>query len=356
MAYLLLHPEDLAGLVSMADAIDAIERAFGEASSFPVVAAPRRRIHSPDGVRFNTFPGGIPGLDVIGVVEHAERVIQDGAVQQFADREHQIAVLHSAKNSQLLAVVIGAISEKTLGYSTQTALRTGATSGVGFRHMARKDAKVCALFGAGDQAATQLLALKSVRPITEVRVCTRTPESRNRFAEKYGSIFQLDIRPTSDPESAIRGADVVIAATNTNVPVVHGEWLEAGQHVSSIVGSNIQLVRAGWLDRPRRELDDQVIVRADRVVVNSREQIVQDQQGDLFEPMEAGLIELDAIVELGEVINGNRTGRTSASDITLHKNNAGMGFADVALAFCVYERAKAEGRGRWMELDAVGGE
>lgn len=355
MSYLLLHPEDLEGLVGMGDAIEVVEQSFGEASAHPVMVAPRRRIHSPDSVRFNTFPGGIAALGVIGVVEHAERVIQEGAVQHFADREHQIALLHSSRDSQLLTIVIGAISERTLGYSTQTALRTGATSGVGFKHMARENSRVCALFGAGDQAVTQLLALKSVRAIEEVRVCTRTPESRERFAATYGPRFNLDIRPVDDGEAAVRGADVVIAATNTNEPVVHGAWLEPGQHVTSIVGSNIQLVRAGWLDRPRRELDDEVIRRADQIAVNSREQIVQDEQGDLFEPMEAGIIKLDDLAELGEVVNGTRTGRRSEDEVTLHKNNAGMGFADIAVALCAYERAKAEGRGRWIELSAVGG-
>lgn len=310
----------------------------------------------PEGVRFNTFPGGIPKLGVIGVVEHAERIIQVGSVQHFADREHQIALLHSSHDSRLLAVVIGAISEKTLGYTSQTSLRTGATSGVGLRHMARKDSKICALFGAGDQAVTQLLALKKERPIEEVRLRTRTPESRKRFAETYGPLFQLEIRPIDDPQAAVVGADVVITATNTNVPVLHGAWLEPGQHVTSIVGSNIQLVRADWLDRPRRELDDEVICRVHRIAVNSREQVIQDEQGDIYEPVQAGLIGFDEIAELGEIVNGTATGRESDREITLHKNNAGMGFADVAVSFCAFERAKAQSRGRWLDLTPVEGE
>lgn len=353
MAYLLLHPEDLEGTVDMSDAIDAIERAYGEAASFPVVNAPRQRIHSPKGIRFNTFPGGIPGLNVIGVVEHAERLIQDGDRQLFADREHQICLLHDASNSQLLGILIGAISERSLGYTTQTALRTGATSGVGFRHMAREDSQVCALFGAGDQAVTQLLALTRVRPIREVRLCTRTEASRLRFAQTYGPKFGVEIRPMDDPVAAVSGADVVIAATNTNVPVIKGAWLEPGQHVTSIVGSNIALVKAGWLDAPRRELDDEVIARADRIAVNSREQIIKDEQGDLFQPLEAGIVAMEDIAELGEVANGTRPGRSSPHEITLHKNNAGLGVADIAVARTAFERAKAEGRGRWIELAPV---
>jgi ornithine cyclodeaminase/alanine dehydrogenase-like protein (mu-crystallin family) len=356
MSYLLLHPQDLDGLVTMADAIDAIERAYAGAAEFPIINAPRRRIHSPASVRFNTFPGGIHDLGVIGLASHAEVVTQDGPIQHFGNREHQICLLHDSNDSHLLAIIIGAINENELGYTTQTALRTGATSGVGFRHLARRDAKVVALFGAGNQAVTQLLALKSVRGIEKVRLHTRTRDSRLRFAQTYGPKFGLEIIPVDDPREAVRGADVVVCATNTNVPVLKGEWLEPGQHVTSIVGSNIQLVRAGWLDRPRREVDDRVVERADAIAVNSREAVVQDEQGDLFEPIGRGIIAFDDLAELGEIVLGRRPGRTADDQITLHKNNAGMGIADLAIATCAYRRAIAAGRGTMMDLPPVTGD
>ncbi|MFM2130200.1 MAG: hypothetical protein RL477_1746 [Pseudomonadota bacterium] len=356
MGYLLLHPQDLDGLVTMADAIDAIEKAYAGAAEFPVINAPRRRIHSPASVRFNTFPGGIHALGVIGLASHAEVVTQDGPVQHFGNREHQICLLHDSNDSRLLAVIIGAFNEKTLGYTTQTALRTGATSGVGYRYLAREDARTAGLFGAGNQAVTQLLALKSVRGIERVRLYTRSRESRERFAQYYGPKFGIEIAPVDDPREAVKGVDVVICATNTNVPVLKGEWLEPGQHVSSIVGSNIALVRAGWLDRPRREVDDEVVARADVIAVNSREAVVQDEQGDLFEPMQKGIIRLDDLAELGEIGLGRRARRTSRDQITLHKNNVGMGIGDLAIATCAWRRALALGRGTMMELPPVSGE
>lgn len=353
MTYLLLHPEELNGLISMADAVDAIDKAYAGAAEFPIISAPRRRIHSPASVRFNTFPGGIHELGIIGLASHAEVVTQNGPTQDFGNREHQICVLHDSHDARLLAILIGAISEKDLGYTTQTALRTGATSGVGFRHLARKNAKVVGLFGAGNQAVTQLLALKAERPIETVKLSTRTRDSRLRFAQTYGPKFGLEIIPVDDPRDAVRGADVVVCATNTNVPVLKGDWLEPGQHVSSIVGSNIALVRAGWLGRPRREVDDRVVERASVIAVNSREAVVQDEQGDLFEPIQKGLIKLDDLAELGEISIGKRPGRTSDDQITLHKNNAGMGVADLAIASCAYQRALATGRGTKMELPPV---
>lgn len=351
--YLLLHPEDLEGLVSMADAIDAIEKAYAEAAASPMVNAPRRRIHSPDSVRFSCFPGAVPALGVIGIVEHTERVVQDGPVQHTVDREHQICVLHDARDSRLLAMLVGSIPERVVGYTARTALRTGATSGVGFRHLVRKDAAVCGLIGAGAQAVTQLQALLAVRPIERVNVHTRTPESRERFAATYGPLFGVEIVPVDEARKAVTGADVVIAATNTNVPVVFGDWLTPGQHVTSIVGSNIALVRAGWLEAPRREVDDEAVLKADRIAVNSREQVVQDQQGDLFGLIDDGRISLDDIAEIGELANGDRPGRTADDEITLHKNNAGTGAADIAIAAVAYREARKQGRGQWMAIAPI---
>lgn len=353
--YLLLSPDDLCGLVDMKDAVDAIEQAYGEATRWPLVNAPRRRVHTPDKVRLSAFPGGIPSRGVVGVVEHTERAIHEGPIQKSVDREHQICILHDASNSKLLAILVGTIPEKLVGpgYGARTALRTGATSGVGFRHLARENSETCGLFGAGAQAVTQLLALKSVRPIRQVKLHTRSVESREAFARKYGSLFELEIVPVDSAIEAVRGADVVIAATNSNVPVVLGEWLEPGQHVMSIVGSNIALVRAGWLDAPRRELDDAVILRSDRIVVNSREQVMQDQPGDLFGLIEGGRIALDDLAELGEVVNGIRPGRTSDGEITVHKNTAGTGSADIAIAEVAYRRALEEGRGQWIPHKSV---
>ena len=353
--YLLLSPEDLHDLVEMKDAVDAIEQAYGEATRWPLANAPRRRLHTPDKVRVSVFPGGIPSRGVVGVVEHTERVIHDGPIQKSVDREHQVCILHDASRSRLLAILVGTIPEKLigLGRGARTALRTGATSGVGFRYLARENAETCGLIGAGSQAVTQLLALKSVRPIRQVKLHTRSVESREAFANKFGPLFQLEIIPVDTAIEAVRNTDVVIAATNSNVPVVLGEWLEPGQHVTSIVGSNISLVRAGWLKEPRRELDDAVILRSDCIAVNSREQVIQDQPGDLFGLIESKQVESDDLSELGELVAGIRPGRSSDSQITVHKNTAGTGSADIAIAEVAYRRALAKGRGQWIPHTSV---
>ena len=352
MGYRLLHPDDLIGLLTMDDAIEAVGAAYGAVAESPLIGAPRRRIHSPAGVRLSVFPGAIPGLGVIGVAEHAEVVSHEGSVQH-AVREHQVWLLHDSDTAKLRGVMIGAISEKTIGYTCQTALRTGATSGVGHRYLARRDARCAGMFGTGNQAATQLLALKCVRPIEHAKVFSRNEDNRRAFAEKYAPMFGIEIVPVESPRDVVRDVDVVICATNTNVPVLNGEWLEPGQHVASIVGSNVALVKGGWLDARRREIDDRTVARADVIAANNLEAVMQDEQGDLFEPIEAGIITLDDIVELGRLVNRSHPGRTSDAQITLHKNNMGTGVADIAVAMCAYQRAEAAGRGTEFELPAL---
>lgn len=144
-------------------------------------------------------------------------------------------VLHDSKNGQPLAIVIGGSVERTLEYTSLVVLRIAATSGVGFCYLAREDATEVGLFGSGEQAPNQLLALKCVRPgILRVRVYSRDPENRRAFAEKYGPKFNLEITPVKTGDDAIKGADKVLCATSANVELFGGNLLEPGQYVTGI--------------------------------------------------------------------------------------------------------------------------
>ena len=156
------------------------------------------------------------------------------------------------------------------------------------------------------------------------------------------------------PRDVVRGVDVIVCATNTNVPLFDGNWLEPGQHVTGIIGSNVALVKGGFLKRRRREIDDKTAGRADIIVTNLRESLISEEQGDLFEPMEKGLIKLEDIHELGDLAAGKHPGRTSDSQITYHKNNNGLGCADLAISMRAYDLAKKEGRGMMIDLPAPG--
>lgn len=351
MSFLLIKPEEIQDLVSMAECIDAVEKGYVGAYRYPVINAPRRRVHSPAGVRVSNFPGGVHEMGVIGAASRAEKVVQEGANQRYAYREHPVHVLNDSETGELLAVLIGEPVEKTLGYTSLVALRTAATSGVAFRYMVRENAGTAGLLGSGGQAANQLLALLAVRPgIRRVKIYSRSEENRRAFAAKYGPQFGVEIEPVGSTEDAIRGVDVLLCATNTNVALFDGDLLEPGQHVTGIIGGNVQLVQGGFLKTARREIDDRTVARADIVVANLRESIVSEQQGDLYEPIQKGLIKLEDIGELGELAAGDFVGRANDGQITYHKNNNGTAASEIAIAMVVYRKAREAGRGTEIDL------
>ena len=351
MGVLLLKPDDLQGLVSMKEAIDAVEQGYRESTNFPVINAPRRRVHSPAGVRISNFPGGVHALGVMGAQVRAELVVQEGANQRYDYREHPVHVLHDSGTGHLLAILFGEIDEKTIGPTSLMAFRTAATSGVGFRHLVRHDAATVGLFGAGGQAVNQLLALKTERPsIEHVRVYSRDPQNREAFADKYSAQFGIEIVPVDAPDTLLDDVDVVLCATSTNVELFDGSRLVAGQHVTGIIGSNKQLVQGGFLPRPRREIDDNTAVKADVIVTNLKESMVSEEQGDLYGPIQAGLIDIADVYELGDLATAAHPGRTSDGQITYHKNNNGTGSSEMAMAMTAYRRAREEGRGTEIDL------
>ena len=134
---LLLRPQDIKDVIDIATAIDLVEQGYREASAFPIINAPRRRVHSKQNVRISNFPGGVDGLGVIGSLTRGEQVLHDETSQEYPYREHPVYLLWDSTTAELQCIMIGEITERRIGFSSLMALRTAATSGVGFRHLAR---------------------------------------------------------------------------------------------------------------------------------------------------------------------------------------------------------------------------
>ena len=337
---LMLRPQEVKDIIDIGKAIDLVEQGYREACQFPIINAPRRRVHSRQNVRISNFPGGVEGLGVIGSMTRGEQVVHDAAAQTYPYREHPVYLLSNPKTAQLRCIIIGEITEKRIGFSSTMALRTAATSGVGFRHLSRKHSKVAGIYGAGGQALHKVLALQHERAIEIYKVFSRDPENRKAFCKRMEGIVQADFVPVANPREAIRDADVVICATNSNVPVFDGAWLEPGQHIVTVVGSNSALVQGGWLREGRRENDDETVRRADFIITNWRESIETERQAGIFDPIQKGIIGWDKIHELGEILDGSFPGRSSDRQITFHANNNGTAAADLAIAQWVYEECK----------------
>src|SRR6185312_4923774 len=136
--------------------------------------------------------------------------------------------------------------------------------------------------------------------IEEVRIFSRSAENRDHFVSVMQPHVRARLKAVTRPEDVAHGADLICCATGSNVPVLLGEWLEPGQHVTSIVASNKGVFLQGSVSRPRREFDDAVIARADRIVATLKEQAIMDEQADLFEPVSQGITSWDKIADLGE--------------------------------------------------------
>jgi ornithine cyclodeaminase/alanine dehydrogenase-like protein (mu-crystallin family) len=254
-------------------------------------------------------------------------------------------VLFDVKDASLMGIVVGRIGIAEIEAERPTPMRTAATSAVGTRCLAREDAKTLGILGAGGEAKHHLMALSKVRRFETVKVFCRTEKTRNEFCRMMEKLVPCAIKPVGSAQAAVEGVDVVLTATNSNVPVFDGAWLEPGTHVTSIMGGNVGLVKAGVAAAKRRELDDTTIERSDVIVVNSLEQAIQDEQGDLYDPVQAGILTWEKVGELGALLNGQTAGRTRAGEITLFKNNAGQGIADVAIATLVFKLAREKGLG-----------
>jgi alanine dehydrogenase len=304
---------DVRALVTMADALAAVEGCFRRLGAGQATQEPRRRARAPAGLLHVMF-GADPEEGVLGLKSYTS----------FAGTARFHVLLYSALDGRLLALIeAGRLGE----------LRTGAATGLATRLLARPGAAVAAVFGAGRQAETQIEALAHARDFTEFRVYSRDPERRRAFCADLCARFGLWVLPTESPEAALTGADVVTTITTASRPVFPGALLAPGAHVNA-AGSNSLL---------RREIDEETVCRAGLVVVDSAA-AVPLEGGDLLGPLQKGLLYPEALVELADVVAGRHPGRESDEQITLFKSH-GVAAEDVALAALVYRRALEQGRG-----------
>jgi thiomorpholine-carboxylate dehydrogenase len=189
-----------------------------------------------------------------------------------------------------------------------TEMRTAAVSAAATRRLAAPDAHVLALLGSGVQAEAHLAALRQVRPIDEVRVWSRTQAHAERFAAAHGARAMT-------AEEAVRGADIVVTATNAVSPILEGAWLKPGTHVNA-VGSP----RPTW-----RELDDQAM--ANILLVDARDAVLKES-GDVI--LSGAAIH----AEIGEIFAGTKS--VPASMTTIFKS-VGLAVEDIAAARLVYD-------------------
>lgn len=209
------------------------------------------------------------------------------------------------------------------------AVRTGAAATVACRALARKGSSTLAMLGAGDTARATLPVMAKAFHLGEVRVASRSPESRQAYAKELEEQLGICVRAVDSAEEALRGADMVISATTTSKPFVREEWLEEGVFVYSI--------------GKHQEMEDAIYKKVDKFIVDSWEHC--KKKSDLERMLTDGLLTKDDVyAELPDLITGRKPGRESNRE-RIFIRAIGLVNQDIAIADWVYRRALEMGVG-----------
>jgi ornithine cyclodeaminase/alanine dehydrogenase-like protein (mu-crystallin family) len=295
-------------------------------------------------------------LDLPRAMQVLQRVYQDQAkggidavpplrlmnrgIRQVAGRlnlQNRVGVRLSVTGSRALALVFEIESGKLLaimGYPFSN-LRIGATVGLAMERLVRPGVKKVGLIGSGAIAPWLLRTAVNLRPIEEIKVFSRSSERREKFADDMTRELGVQVTPVNQPEDAIENAEMIFVSTNSPGPALLGKWLQLGVPVFGT-------------GRPN-EFDDEVYLRAKRIIVTCKEHELGYYDKQLDKPLlrlaSEGKINWNEVAELGQLVAGQLQIEASSKDIYVLRESQG-GYSDVALAAWVYEEAVRKNLGR----------
>lgn len=365
---LILSNEEIEEVLEIPDCIEAMERAYLEHSERKAVNRPRTDIYSPHErddafYIFKSFEGMLPSAgvvalrinsDVITWSEYAGTVRKD-KIPSANGKWVGLVLLFSTVTGEPLAIFPDGVVQR---------IRVGVSNALAARFMARKDAKIYGLLGAGWQAGAQLMAISAVRELEEVRVYSPNPSSREAFAAEYGEKLDSNVRTVDTAREAMEGADILGTATNAIKPVIEPEWIAAGMHLTCV---------------KHGEMGDEALERCDRVAVHTHEgaphnyliglgdvPVVGHDPLDLAQRLRKGEsadpenAEKSSRVEasrlrtsplLSDLVSGRVPGRESDQEINAFVNNIGLGIQFAAIGELAYRKARERAAGREVPTD-----
>lgn len=290
MAVQATHPividaEGVSNRLSFADAIPVIAQAMIALSAGRVRQHLRSFIGLGEGRTFAIMPAALSADGVFGA--KLVSVFHDGAGRKA--HEGLVVLFDGASGAPICLADAAEI----------TAIRTAAASAVATDALALKEASSLAILGLGRQAEAHLQALRLVRPLADIRVWGRDPQRAKAFADRHG------LQAFDTVEAAVDGAQIICTVTAATDPILQGCWVAAGAHVN-VVGSS---------GPGQAEIDTDLVARA-RFIVDHREHVLA--HGGEF--LRSGLPAAHIAAEIGEVLSGQKSGRTARDDITVYKS------------------------------------
>lgn len=323
---LFLSAQDVRQVLTMHDCIDTMQDAFAELASGRAVVPLRSTLAMPDeNGRALFMPVYLPNIQKVGL--KSVTIHQDNAGKGLP-LIHAMVMVFDASTGEPLAVMDGEVI---------TAMRTGAVSGLATKYLARANAEIAAIFGAGVQGETQLEAVCAVRAIKKAYIFNRNAERKAAFIKKMQAKLGIEII-AAESMHVLSQADIICAATTSTTPVFKDAEIGAGVHING-VGSY----------RPDMcEIPPETMGRA-KIVVDQMGACLSEA-GDILQPIEQGLFAKEYVYgELGEVVTGMKVARAGEDEITVFKS-VGLAVQDLATADLVLTQARKLGLGSEVAL------
>jgi ornithine cyclodeaminase/alanine dehydrogenase-like protein (mu-crystallin family) len=347
---LILSNDDVEKLITMPECIEVLEEAYVEFAAGRGVSRTRSDCFTPTACAdalysLKSMDGVIPKFgvgavrinsDIVTWPRKGNNLRREKVPAAPGNRYVGLVLLFSTENGAPLAIFPDGVVQR---------MRVGAANGLGAKYLARKDATTVGILGSGWQAGAQLMAVCAIRSIETIRCFSPNGQNRETFARQMRALLGVAVTPVAAPEEAIKGADIVMCATNTVDPVFFERWIEPGMHLSSI---------------KRPEIEAKAIKRCDRVVVHVNEtRPIHVMTKDLVVPEQAdgrgweasGDIDFANLPTLPELITGRTQGRRSDREVTCFINNLGLGFQFAAAGSLLYRKAKDNGAGHDLPTD-----
>lgn len=323
MEIVVLSHDDVTSLLPMGVCIELMSEALS-ALARGEVTNPLRPVLRPEGTRhfLGLMPAYRGGKDPAYALK--EVCIFPDNPKRGLDAHQGAVLLHSAEDGRILAV---------MNASAITAIRTAAVSGLATRVLARGDATDLAVVGTGVQARAHLEAMAAAGNFERARIAGRTPAKAEAFVSELAQKYDFRIEAAEGAEDAVRGADVIVTATDSAEPVIRRQWVKRGAHINA-VGSCSPL---------KRELDTETVA-ASTFFVDRRESAL-NEAGDYLLAASEGAVGPEHIrAELGQILIGERAGRSFPEEITIFESQ-GLAIEDLAAAQFLYRRALEKGVG-----------
>lgn len=319
---IILTAEDAHALLDPAELLPRLREAFAEYSTRRIVPARRYPVVLPQTLETGAggmvlAPGLVPGIPAYTVKVNAKFPGTTPSIKGAI-------LLHDLDTGDLLAILES-------GYIT--AVRTGLAGALGADVLARRDASRVAIVGAGTQGRVQLASLARVRKIEAVSVFDQVTNFVMQFASERHEGIDCDVTVAESVEQAVVEADIIVSSTWASEPFLHEGMVQQGAHVTTL-----------GPDSPGKAEVDAALIQSSLFVCDDRELAV--------EMGAVGGVGLGADVidaELGEVIAGTKPGRTSDDQVTVF-GSVGLAFQDLAAAWLVYEKARANDCGQAISL------